>query len=1457
MPRGSRFKKPTKGSVFGRTIENAIEDASRILNAIDFIESPQGLNIRLYPLQRLVVKCIFAVPIDYKSSKIPMWDVFREKLIHEVTEGECLHILHEEGRCNVNDWRDIPNRGFNEAVIFAGRRGGKMLHVDELIPTPKGFIPNGDLVEGDEIFGEDGGVYKVKYAHPIEEEEAFKVSFDDGTFTYAHAGHLWHTYTKEERKSLNRRKRNILEISTHKGICACGCGHELEPTNHLLFNPNRKFRRGHFLHPTVSGGIRTTEDILKTLQVSSNPKKDPQANHSIPLACSVLIPEKPLPLDPYCLGAWLGDSSKNVGRITGIDSEILDEFVKAGYVVKQGKCPQEWGVRGLYRDLAKAGVLNNKHIPHDYLWASAPQRLSLLQGLMDTDGSCMKDGQCEFSNTNKELSEGVYTLAASLGLKPYWSEKIPVCTNSPEGKKACKRAYLVKWTGRVPVFRLKRKLGRLLDKTKTTQSCRYITNIEPAGKMRMRCITTTNPTGLYLFGKNFNVTHNSQVVSAIGAYTLYKLLNVRNPQDYFGLVPGSPVDFTFMAQDDSGASRLYEKLREDINRAPFFNPYLKTSSSASLGFVSDADRMKRDTTPTINVRSFPCLDENELIWTSEGLTPIKDVCVGQQVLDLHAKVKDITSQTFNEERVLALETANFRRDPLLLTPQHTCIYVPYQMAIERLPYLHCMKKKGCRVNVNTISGVIKQTMSKVDITPVQGFSSELAIGDYLLFPQISNNERHTEALDNIEGKLRNFVAKSHGSSYIQNESNSHSVPFLPVNIDTCRLYGLYLAEGSISGNPHDPFGTVRWTFNIHEKETYARFIQDTLLSEFGLSSTIREEPKVNKCYVYCCSIELGRGLARWFGKGGKNKNIPTPALYWNVEYQQSLIRGYLDGDGSDNRDIAQTVSKKLAYSLFALAIQAGQLPSVMYKPAYIDKRGLAHADSWVVEMCKTERHYRFFQEIDGQNYYWSKITKIVDTEERRRVVDIEVKDTHSFLTKMASVHNCTTNASRGPSNIFLALDEFAHFRSAKGSASDEVYAAATPSTVNFKHAELISGGWVSQKAMESLPYEAYKMFQDSLVLSISSPWTKVGKMYDLHKQAIDRGTDSGIFTIRVSSAEMNPTILPQTLRREYEKNPLTFKAEYGGQFLESSESYVTEDQIRACTDVKYVKTSAGTEEPDLSTARFNLLRFHPSAIGRQYFWAIDLGMMNDATAVAIGHLEYKGGAHPIHLVYDYIDRMMVGEKFESIGVQSIPGIDKYIGFKALPLEDVLSWFKALNEIMPCYRGATDQHGGQQLVQLLELNKIHNIELINLTTTINSQMAYVLQGYIRDTRCQFPYVPKFLNELRLVEAEYINKYQIRVQAPMEKGSHDDMVDVAQLCSYVAQKWIVEEGGLKIDPSGQSIIMSEQLNKPAGLITSLDGVMMRDLQVFERMKKNQINMANLGTEIVRNPFHRRGR
>jgi hypothetical protein len=189
------------------------------------------------------------------------------------------------------------------------------------------------------------------------------------------------------------------------------------------------------------------------------------------------------------------------------------------------------------------------------------------------------------------------------------------------------------------------------------------------------------------------------------------------------------------------------------------------------------------------------------------------------------------------------------------------------------------------------------------------------------------------------------------------------------------------------------------------------------------------------------------------------------------------------------------------------------------------------------------------------------------------------------------------------------------------------------------------------------------------------------------------------------------------------------------------------------------------------------------------------------------------------------------------------------------LPDILNWLKALNKIMPCFRGATDQHGGQQLVQTLELNGIFNMQLLNLTPAINSMMAYALRGHIESKSCSFPYLPKFINELKLVELEVASKYRIRVQAPLEKGAHDDLVDAAQICAYLAKKWLIEEGNLHLDPKGLSLLSQQQLAKPPAPVTGgIDGISLSQLKIIDRSRKAATSMGYSSGTAPKSPWGR---
>lgn len=108
-----------------------------------------------------------------------------------------------------------------------------------------------------------------------------------------------------------------------------------------------------------------------------------------------------LPLDPYFLGAWLGDGTSTQPAITTADPEIeqLVRSVADQYGLEvhtqhktssicrtyrlSGTMGCENPVTKMLRDL---GVLGNKHIPTSYLRAGREARLALLAGIVDTDG---------------------------------------------------------------------------------------------------------------------------------------------------------------------------------------------------------------------------------------------------------------------------------------------------------------------------------------------------------------------------------------------------------------------------------------------------------------------------------------------------------------------------------------------------------------------------------------------------------------------------------------------------------------------------------------------------------------------------------------------------------------------------------------------------------------------------------------------------------------------------------------------------------------------------------------------------------------------------------------------------------------------------------------------------------------------------------------------------------------
>lgn len=129
---------------------------------------------------------------------------------------------------------------------------------------------------------------------------------------------------------------------------------------------------------------------------------------------------KELPLDPYVLGVWLADGKHTSGEVSKADAFVFEEIARRGYEVgpdisAESRCEART-VKGIRSLLTKLGVLRNKHIPDMYLTASPQQRLDLLRGLMDGDGSVNTTRkQAVFCTTNPLLSTQAKQLIESLG----------------------------------------------------------------------------------------------------------------------------------------------------------------------------------------------------------------------------------------------------------------------------------------------------------------------------------------------------------------------------------------------------------------------------------------------------------------------------------------------------------------------------------------------------------------------------------------------------------------------------------------------------------------------------------------------------------------------------------------------------------------------------------------------------------------------------------------------------------------------------------------------------------------------------------------------------------------------------------------------------------------------------------------------------------------------------------
>jgi replicative DNA helicase len=415
-------------------------------------------------------------------------------------------------------------------VLSAKIKVGKALRHGEKVWTRDGEVPIEELTTNDQVLGLDGTAYPVTGVFPQGMRPIYRVRFSDEATLDVDGEHLW-TVTR------------------------------------------------------YSAGGKRKEVTLTTLEIlRSGLRRRSGWKYQIPMPAPLHLAKAPLDFDPYLMGVCLGDGCLTQSSLTiaNIDPETR-AHVAMGIPktlvthAKDSVCfsivnpdRTRWARNPLRTALRAYGVLGlraeEKHIPRPFLLSCAGNRVALLQGLMDTDGTVGKNGQLSFTTVSYQLALDLKYLVETLGGRG------SICPRKSKGQPAFAVHFSVHHSITPFLQHWKRSRFEQLRKRRTRQrNFRSIVAITPVGKAPATCISVASPDQLFVCQHGI-VTHNTTWAlnvadhhSAQGTPALIYCLEMstdRLGQKHAALVRRKPVDL-LTAVD-------YELVRYKVRSQPLY-----------------------------------------------------------------------------------------------------------------------------------------------------------------------------------------------------------------------------------------------------------------------------------------------------------------------------------------------------------------------------------------------------------------------------------------------------------------------------------------------------------------------------------------------------------------------------------------------------------------------------------------------------------------------------------------------------------------------------------------------------------------------------------------------------------------------------------------------------------------------------------------------------------------------
>lgn len=620
----------------------------KVADIIEFIESDWGLQMKLFPVQRVILKAHYGIPLDdTKEFMVTDWTRERERWF---TEKTYLEWLYEEGRSNIKEV--IPGNELRTLILSVGRRSGKCVTGCTLVLTDRGLLRIEDLgdPEGPEI-------------QPLEVEVAQEGS------KRSKSTHFYNGGTRETKKITTR------------------CGYTIEGT------PNHRIR---VMREDGTIQWRYLEDVCDGDQIAIHRGTNLWSTSYVP--CDSLTSDRGRKVLDFpavftedwglLLGYLVGDGSWTIDNRVEVTVEHPETWETLAALMEKtlGEAPKIRMDRRTKNtgnlqvsSVAWRDFLHNlgwrkdcgrydKFVPWVILRSPETVVRAFLRGLFETDG-CVESGgkTVSFSSASERLAREVQILLANLGIvsskKARWNthyernyyilsirglrsrkvfaEKIGFDSSKkmtplleslvasreggdtesiPHQRRWC-RSLLESVKIATPGQGWSRsKLRSILGNTikpSAPDSLTYprlyeilhvarevaadnslIQHFEeivdadyfydPVTSIEERQAQVYDlvvPDGVS-FVANAMTNHNTLISSCIVAYEIYRLIHKYNPQKYYGLVATNRINLVSIATSKDQASLLFNEASGHFSRCNFFKRYKANDTQSYIRFQS-------------------------------------------------------------------------------------------------------------------------------------------------------------------------------------------------------------------------------------------------------------------------------------------------------------------------------------------------------------------------------------------------------------------------------------------------------------------------------------------------------------------------------------------------------------------------------------------------------------------------------------------------------------------------------------------------------------------------------------------------------------------------------------------------------------------------------------------------------------------------------------------------------